>query len=124
MNKYLKYVLYLLSILLILYLGQKQQRYIINSVSADSLKPIEPPHSQDYAYKRAYLNPVNKNNEVCRANPDESTCTSSCMGYHYNFSKCVFAQPHSVSLNEEYRSDNRTCKENNTETVIKSLKYY
>lgn len=118
MNKYLKYALYLLPILIIIHLGRKRSQRIINTASIDQLVPVDPPHSHDYAYKRAYLNPVEQTNETCRANPENIKCTSSCMMYHYKFPDCVYKQPKDVVLSNE---DN---KESETEYVIKKLNYY
>ena len=118
LNKYLKYVLYLIPVLLLVYLGRKKTQISVRAASEDKLVPISPPHSHDYAYKRAYLNPLNENNENCRANPQNIQCTSSCMKYHYNFSECVHKQPKSHVLKYE------DGKESDTEYVIKKLNYY
>ena len=117
-KKYLKYSLYILPIIFIIYLGRKQNNHAINSASVDQLVPINPPHSHDYAYKRAYLNPFNKTNEICRSNINKHECTGSCMAYHYNFSSCVYKQPKSIDLANENN------KESHIEKVIKSLDYY
>lgn len=118
MNKYLKYLLYLLPILVIIYLGHKRQQRLIKQASIDQLVPVNPPHSQDYLYKRAYLNPVDKTNEICRANGENIRCTDSCKAMHYKFSDCVYRQPKYVSLSEE------DGKPSETEYVIKKLNYY
>lgn len=118
MNKYIKYLIYLLPIVFLIYLGQKQQQQQIYSNSADKLVPVEPPHSHDYAYKRAYLNPVNKTNEACRANINKFTCNSDCMSYHYNFPNYVYRQPKDIKLSGEDGNAG------DTEYVIKKLNYY
>ena len=118
LKKYLKYSLFILPIILIIYLGRKQNNNKINSTSADQLVPILPSHSHDYAYKRAYLNPFDKTNETCRANINKHKCTGSCRSYHYNFPSCVYKQPKSIDLQGE---DN---KESHIEKVIKSMDYY
>lgn len=118
MNKYLKYILYLLPLILLIYISRKGIQIKTASVSADHLVPIEPSHSHDYAYKRAYLNPVEKTNYTCRANINDIKCTTNCMNYHYNFSDCVYRQPKCVELNGE------DGKESDTAQVIKALNYY
>ena len=118
MNKYIKYLLYLLPIVLIIYLGRKKTQINTRTKSSDELVPVEPPHSHDYAYKRAYLNPIEKKNETCRGNAYKLTCTGSCMAYHYNFPDCVYRQPKDVPLSGE------DGKESETAQVIKQLKYY
>ena len=117
MNKYIKFLLYLIPIIVLVYLGRLTYKKEIRKKSSDQLVPIEPPHSHDYAYKRAYLNPVNQNNELCRANRVGSKCNRTCEEYHYNFGECVYKQPKCVDLGCE---DN---KESHTEKVIKSLGY-
>jgi hypothetical protein len=118
MNKYLKYLLYLLPIVLLVYLGRKYKQNKTNSMSADSINPVEPPHSHDYAYKRAYLNPVEKINHTCRANRDYPTCTNNCMNYHYNFPNCVYKQPKCVELAGEDNKESQLAKK------IKNINYY
>ena len=118
MNKYLKYLIYLIPIILIIYFGRKvYQKDIINK-SIDKLVPIAPPHSHDYAYKRAYLNPIHKNNYACRAHPTKTSCIGSCKDYHYNFPRCVYSQPKCIELSCE---DN---KESETSKVIKKMDYF
>ena len=118
MNKYLKYLLYLLPIAIIIYLGRKKDQKTTCEASIDKLVPVEPPHSQDYAYKRSYLNPVDGTNHTCRANPKTIKCTSSCKTMHYKFPDCVYRQPKYVPLSEE------DGKPSDTEYVIKKLNYY
>ena len=119
MDKYIKYFLYVCIVLAILYLLKKNEvKRKINGGNNEYQK-IEPPHSHDYAYKRAYLSPVNNNNEACRANKN-STCISSCENYHYNFSKCVHDQPKYVPLSEEKPIG----VESPTEIVIKELQFF
>ena len=99
MNKYLKYLIYLIPIIiLVIYFGRKVQQKRIIDKSIDKDVPIGPSHSHDYAYKRAYLNPIHKNNYTCRANAHKSGCTGSCKDYQYNFPKCVYSQPKCVEL--------------------------
>ena len=119
MNKYIKYIICICILLTILYFLKKNE--INKEIITDNItaQRIEPPHSHDYAYKRAYLAPVNNNNEACRANKD-STCISSCENYHYNFSKCVHDQPKYVPLSEEKPIG----VESPTEMVIKELEFF
>lgn len=116
-KKYLKYTILLLPIIFIIYFGRKH--VISKKVSVDELNPIEPSHSHDYAYKRAYLNPIHHNNESCRANRYGSNkCMASCNSYHYNFPDCVYKQPEYVALSAE------DGKESNHSKAVKFLNYY
>lgn len=116
LQKYIKYLVYSLLVIFIIYICRK--KIITKNVSVDSITPIEPSHSHDYAYKRAYLNPVNKNNETCRANKDSIKCMTSCKDMHYNFPKCVYSQPEHVALSYENGKETQHSK------IIKSCKYY
>lgn len=113
MNKYLKYVSLIVLCLYVL------RKYVIKKrvIATDIDFKIEPPHSQDFAYKRAYLTPVDKTNHTCRAN-SRSTCVSSCKDYHYKFPKCVYSQPEYVALSNEDGLESEHSK------VVKGLKYY
>lgn len=116
MNKYLKYSLYLIPIILFFYIFRK--KYITKGILAKDIDhKIEPPHSHDFAYKRSYLTPVDNTNHTCRANK-EISCVSSCKDYHYKFPKCVYSQPEYVSLSRE------DGKESDHSKIVKGLKYY
>jgi hypothetical protein len=105
--------MYLIPILLFFYIFRKQ---IIKKqvIALDIDHKIEPPHSHDFAYKRAYLTPVDKTNHTCRAN----SCVNSCKDYHYKFPSCVYSQPEYVPLSSE------DGKESEHSKVVKGLKYY
>lgn len=118
MNKYLKYFIYLLPVLIIIFLYRKRDQRVVDKTSVDELVPVNPSHSHDYYYKRAYLNPVEGTNETCRANTNNIRCTDSCKAMHYKFPDCVYRQPKYVSLYEE------DSKPSDTEYVIKKLEYY
>ena len=119
MNKYLKYSLYLIPLVLVFYLTKKQ---VIKSgiIANDIDNKIEPPHSHDFAYKQAYLAPVDKKDETCRANTNKSTlCTSSCRDYQISkFPKCVYSQPEYVALGME------DGLESNHSKLVKEAGYY
>lgn len=119
-TKYLKYSLYLLPIILVWYFSKKGyiKHQVSNSNNIEPVEPIEPSHSHDYAYKRAYLNPVEKTSEHCRANKHNLECFSNCKTYHYKFPQCVYSQPKSVALVGEDGKESEHSKK------IKSLEYY
>ena len=119
MNRYLKHSLYLIPLVLFFYLTKKQ---VIKSgiIANDIDHKIEPPHSHDFAYKQAYLAPVDKKDENCRANTNNSMlCTSSCRDYQINkFSKCVHSQPEYVALSSENGLESAHSR------IVKKLGYF
>lgn len=119
MNKYLKYSLYLIPIVAFFYIFRKH--FIKKGIIANDIDhKIEPPHSHDFAYKQAYLAPVDGQDESCRANTNRSTfCTSTCRDYQIDkFPKCVYSQPSYVALSDEDGLESHQSK------VIKSLNYF
>lgn len=119
MNKYLKYSLYLIPIVVFFYIFRK--KVITQGIIANDIDyKIEPPHSHDFAYKQAYLAPVDGKDETCRANTNNHlTCTSNCRNFQLgNFQKCIYTQPEYIALSSE------DGLESNHSKKIKSLKYY
>ena len=120
MNKYLKYSLYILPLLIVLLYAIRTKVIQQGIIAHDIDHKIEPPHSHDFAYKQAYLAPVDKRDEICRANTNKaSLCTSSCRSYQTStFPKCVYSQPDYVVLDMEDGKESAISK------LIKETKYF
>ncbi len=115
-QKYIKCFFTILLLIALFYVIK--QMFLINEIISDNIDmKIKPPHSHDYAYKRAYLNPVEKTTENCRVN----NYISSCKDFHYKFPKYVYSQPKSVVLSKE---DVNNYKESELSKNIKKIGYY